>query len=168
MLLDDSNLSPSSRATLPTLTEITFRLHSAHCYSFTATIWDGCDGRGVSLAQLARLIASTGPVGKIDDFNIKPIKQHSYLLSGFSRHTSSSITAEAGRDHVDATRTRPQDGNTAALLPRDWLQPVYTIPALVKWNDPVDSNALTELLSVVWTDKSRVYWAPLVGSYRFL
>jgi hypothetical protein len=109
MSLGDSNLSPSSRATPPTLTEITFRPHSAHCYSFTATIRDCCDGRGVSLAQLARLIASTGHVGKIDDFTIKPIEQHSYLLSGFSRHTSSSITAEAGRDHVDATRTRPQD-----------------------------------------------------------
>ncbi|TAQ85113.1 hypothetical protein B7494_g6565 [Chlorociboria aeruginascens] len=110
MSLGDSNLSPSSRATPPTLTEITFRPHSAHCYSFTATIRDGCNGRGVSFAQLARLIASTGHVGKIDDFIIKPIEQHSYLLSGFSRHTSSSITAEAGRDHVDATRTRPQDG----------------------------------------------------------
>jgi hypothetical protein len=110
MSLGDSNLSPSSRATPPTLTEITFRPHSAHCYSFTATIRDGCDGRGVSLAQLARLIANTGHVGKIDDFTIKPIEQHSYLLSGFSRHTSSSITAEVGRDHVDATRTRPQDG----------------------------------------------------------
>jgi hypothetical protein len=51
-------------------------------------------------------------VGKIDDFTIKPIKQYSYLLSGFSRHTSSLITAEAGRDHVDATRTRPQDSRT--------------------------------------------------------
>merc|ERR1711964_757249 len=91
-------------------TEITFRPHSAHCYSFTATIWDGCDGRGVSLAQLARLIASTGHVGKINDFTIKSMKQDSYLLSGFSRHGSSSITAEAGRDYVDATRTRPQDG----------------------------------------------------------
>ncbi|TVY13332.1 hypothetical protein LARI1_G008575 [Lachnellula arida] len=110
MSLGDSNLSPSSRATPPTLTEITFRPHSAHCYSFTATIRDGCDVRGVSLAQLARLIASTGHVGKIDDFTIKPIEQHSYLLSGFSRHTSSSITAEAGRDHIDATRSRPEDG----------------------------------------------------------
>ncbi|KAG4414830.1 hypothetical protein IFR04_012018, partial [Cadophora malorum] len=110
MSLGDSNLSPSSRATSPTLTEITFRRHSAHCYSFTATIWDGCDGRGVSLAQLARLIASTGHVGKIDDFTIKSMKPDSYLLSGFSRHTSSSITAEAGRDYVGATRTRPQDG----------------------------------------------------------
>lgn len=110
MSLGDSNLSPSSRATPPTLTEITFRPHSAHCYSFTVTIWDGCDGRGVSLAQLARLIACTSHVGKIDDFTIKPIEQHLYLLSGFSQYTSLSITAEAGRDHLDVTRTRPQDG----------------------------------------------------------
>jgi hypothetical protein len=87
MSLNDSYLGPSSRAT-PTLTEITFRPHSAHYSSFTATIQDGCDGRRVSLAQLARLIANTGHVGKIDDFTIKPIKQYSYLLSSFSRHIS--------------------------------------------------------------------------------
>ena len=118
MSLGDSNLGPSSRATPPTLTEITFRPHSAHCYSFTATIRDGCDGRGVSLGQVVRFIASTGHVGKIDDFAIKPVKQHSYLLSGFSWYTSSrpsfgratlSTTAETGRGHVDTTRTRPQD-----------------------------------------------------------
>merc|ERR1711964_645025 len=33
MLLDDSSLSRPSRATPPTLTEITFRPHSTHCYS---------------------------------------------------------------------------------------------------------------------------------------
>jgi len=110
MPLNDSSLGRSSRATPPTLTEITFRPHSAYCYSFTAVVRDGCDGRGVSLAQVVQLIASTGHVGKIDDFTIKPMEQHSYLLSGFSRYTSSSITAEAGRDHVDATRTRSQDG----------------------------------------------------------
>ena len=48
-------------------------------------------------------------MGKIDDFTIKPMEQDSYLLTGFSRHTSSSINAEAGHDYVDATRTRPQD-----------------------------------------------------------
>ena len=129
MSLDDSYLGPSSRAT-PTLTEITFRPHSAHYSSLTATIRDGCDGRGVSLAQLARLIANTGHVGKIDDFTIKPIEQHSYLLSGFSRHVSSrpsfggttlSTTAEADRDHVDATPTRPKEGravDTGALASR--------------------------------------------------
>jgi hypothetical protein len=119
MPLDDSSLGRSSRATPPTLTEITFRPHSAHCYSFTAVVRDGCDGRGVSLAQVVRLIASTGHVGKIDDFTIKPMEQHSYLLSGFSWHASSrlssggtalSTTAEAGRDHVNATRTGPQHG----------------------------------------------------------
>ncbi|KAG4440623.1 hypothetical protein IFR05_003882, partial [Cadophora sp. M221] len=89
MPLDDSSLGRSSRATPPTLTEITFRPHSAHCYSFTAVVRDGCDGRGVSLGQVVRLIASIGHVGKINDFTIKPVEQHSYLLSGFSWHTSS-------------------------------------------------------------------------------
>ncbi|KAH8787553.1 hypothetical protein F5882DRAFT_110926 [Hyaloscypha sp. PMI_1271] len=119
MPLDDSSPGRSSGATPPTLTEITFRPHSAHCYSFTAVVRDGCDGRGVSLTQVVRLIASTGHVGKIDDFTIKPKEQQSYLLTGFSRHASSrpssggttvSTAAEAGRDHVDATRTRRQEG----------------------------------------------------------
>jgi hypothetical protein len=68
------------------------------------------DGRRVSLTQLAQLIVSIGHIEKIDDFTIKSIEQHSYLLSGFSRCTSSLITAEAGRGHVDATHTPPQDG----------------------------------------------------------
>jgi hypothetical protein len=80
-------------------------------------IRDGWDGRGVSLGQVVRLIAGTGHVGKIDEFTTQPIEQHSYLLSGFSRHTSSrpsfggaalSTTAEAGRTRKDATRTRPR------------------------------------------------------------
>jgi hypothetical protein len=117
--LNDSSFDYSSRATLPALTEITFRPHSAHCYSFTATIRDGSGGRGVSFGQVIGLIASTGYVGKINDFTIKPIEQHSYLLSGFSWYTSSrpsfggaslSTTVEAGHDHVKATRTRPQEG----------------------------------------------------------
>jgi len=119
--LGDFNLSSLSKATLPTLTEITFRPHSAHYYSFTATIWNSYDGREVSLVQLARLIASTGHVRKIDDFTIKPIEQHSYLLNGFNRHISLSITAEAGRDHVDTTRTRSQNSkavNVRAFISR--------------------------------------------------
>jgi hypothetical protein len=84
----------------------------------------------VSLAQLARLIANTGHVGTINDFTIMPIEQHLYLLSGFSRHvlsrpsfgsTTLLTTAEAGPDHVDATRTRPKEGravNTGALASR--------------------------------------------------
>jgi hypothetical protein len=84
MPLDDSSLGRLSRATLPTLTEITFRPYSVYCYSFTAVVRDGYNGREVSLAQVVRLIASTGYMGKIDDFTIKPMKQYSYLLSGFS------------------------------------------------------------------------------------
>ncbi|KAH7393751.1 hypothetical protein BKA64DRAFT_644477 [Cadophora sp. MPI-SDFR-AT-0126] len=71
----------------------------------TAMIRDGCTGRGVSLAQVARLIANTGHVGKIDDFTIKPIEQHSYFLSGFSR--------QVGNDRVDAARIRPEEGRAA-------------------------------------------------------
>ncbi|KAI9782622.1 MAG: hypothetical protein M1839_004868 [Geoglossum umbratile] len=102
------NLSP--RDVLPTLTEITFRPHSLYCCSFTAVIWDGCNGRGVSFGQLAQLIESIGYVGKIDDFTIKPIEHYSFLLTGFSRGATLSTATEAGRNHVDATRTRPQNG----------------------------------------------------------
>jgi hypothetical protein len=58
-------------------------------------------------------------VGKIDDFTIKPVEQHSFLVTGFSRHTPSrplfdsttlSTAAEASRDCVDATHTQPQGG----------------------------------------------------------
>ncbi|KAI9770373.1 MAG: hypothetical protein M1839_003215 [Geoglossum umbratile] len=120
----DTNVSPdccnpSPRDVLPTLTEVTFRPHSLYCCSFTAVIRDGCDGRGVSFSQLAQLIKSIGYMGKIDDFTIKPIEHHSFLLTGFSRYTSSqplfsgatlSTATEAGRNHIDATRTRPQNG----------------------------------------------------------
>ncbi|KAI9769831.1 MAG: hypothetical protein M1840_003825 [Geoglossum simile] len=113
---DCCNQSP--RDVLPTLTKVTFRPHSLYCCSFTAVIRDGCDRRGVSFGQLAQLIESIGYVGKIDDFTIKPIEHHSFLLTGFSRYTSSQpsfggatlSTAEAGRNHVDATHTRPQNG----------------------------------------------------------
>jgi hypothetical protein len=102
---------------LPTLTEITFRPHSQHYCSFTAVVQDSCEG-GVSFCQLARLIESIGRVGKIDDFTIKPLQQNSFLVTGLSRRTSSRLSssgttvgtaAEAGRNHIDAARTRPQD-----------------------------------------------------------
>jgi hypothetical protein len=114
-----SNPGRSSSNFLPTLTEVTFRLYSQHCCSFTTVIREGYDGRGVSFSQVAQLIESIGHVGKIDDFTIKPLQQHSFLLTSFSRHTPSrlsssgtnmSTAAGAGRSHVDATRTRPQNG----------------------------------------------------------
>jgi hypothetical protein len=111
--------NPSSRDVLPTLIEVIFRPHSLYCCSFTAVIRDGCDRRGVSFGQLAQLIESISHVGKIDDFTIKPIEHHSFLFIGFSRHSSSqpsfsgatlSTAVEAGRNHVDATCTQPQNG----------------------------------------------------------
>ena len=114
---DYCDLGGSSIDILPTLVEVKFRPHSPHCCFFTAVIRDGCDGRGVSFGQLARLIESIGHAGKIDDFTIKPIEQHSFLLTGFSRYTSSypsssgttvAIAAEAGRKYVEATRTQRQ------------------------------------------------------------
>ena len=69
-------------------------------------------------------------MGKVDDFTIKPMKQHLFLLAGFSWHTSPkpsfggatlSTAAGAGRNHVNAPRTRPQDSravDTGALASR--------------------------------------------------
>lgn len=68
------NLNRASGAALPTLTEVTFRPHSPHYYSFTAVIRDGCAKRGVSFSQVTRLIESIAHVGKIDDFTIKPME----------------------------------------------------------------------------------------------
>jgi hypothetical protein len=116
---DYGNLDRSSRAVLPTLDKVTFRPHSPHCCSFTAVIRDGCDERGVSLSQLGRLIASIGHVGTIEDLAIKPMEQYSLLVTGFSQYKSSplssrsttvSTTAEAGRAHKDARRSRPEHG----------------------------------------------------------
>jgi len=97
---DCYNLGRSSPDILPILTEVTFRPHSTHCCSFTAVIRDGRDGRGVSFSQLAQLIESVGHVGKIDDFTIKPIEQHSFLLTGFSRHTSSPLSSGTILSHT--------------------------------------------------------------------
>jgi hypothetical protein len=114
---DCSNMGGSSSDFLLTLIEATFRPQSPHCCSFTAMIQEGYDERGVSFNQVVRLIAGIGHVGKIDDFTIKSIEQHLFLVTGFSRHTPSrlssggtavSTAAEGGRTHKDATRTRPK------------------------------------------------------------
>jgi hypothetical protein len=112
---DCYNLDRICGTALPTLTEVTFRPHSPHCCSFTAVIRDVCAERGVSFSQVVQLIASIGHVGKIDDFTIKLVEQHSFLLTGFSPSfggTTLSTAVEAGRNHVDATRTRPQEGRS--------------------------------------------------------
>jgi hypothetical protein len=86
---DCYNLGRLSNNILSTLTKVTFRPHSTRCCSFIVVVRDGRDERGVSFSQLAQLIESVGYVKKIDNFTIKPIEQHSFLLTGFSRHTSS-------------------------------------------------------------------------------
>jgi hypothetical protein len=126
---DCCNLDRLSGAALPTLTEVTFRPHSPYYCSFTAVIRDGCAERGVSFGQVSRLIESICYVGKIDNFTIKPIEQHSFLLTGFSRHTSSQpssgggavSTAEIGRIYGNTVLTRSQVGravDTEALASR--------------------------------------------------
>jgi hypothetical protein len=119
MLSDCCNLGGSSGDTLSTLIKVTFRLHPPHYCSFVAVIQDDRDRPEFSFGQLARLVENIGHVGKIDDFTIKPIQQHLFLLTGFSQHTSfrSSFSrrtigtaAEAGCIHRDAMRTRLQHG----------------------------------------------------------
>ncbi|KAF8847268.1 hypothetical protein BDZ45DRAFT_343497 [Acephala macrosclerotiorum] len=90
---DCSNLGGSSGDLLSTLTEVTFRPYSQHCCSFSAVVQDGYDEQGVSFSQLAQLIKSIGHVGKINDFKIKPLQQHSFLVTGFSRYTSSQLSS---------------------------------------------------------------------------
>ena len=93
ILSDCDNLGRLSSDILPTLTEVTFRPHSTRCYSFIAVVRDSRDGRGISFSQLAQLIESVSHVGRINDFTIKPIEQHSFLLTSFSRHTSSPLSS---------------------------------------------------------------------------
>jgi len=111
-----------SRSIPPTLIEATFRPHSPHCCSFTAVIQDGCDGKGVSVRQLAQLVENIAKIGRIDDFMIKPIEQNSFLVTGMSRQTSSvfspsgtslSTAGQAGSVRGDATLIRPQYGRSA-------------------------------------------------------
>lgn len=111
------NLDRLFRAALLTLIEVTFHLHSSHCCFFTAVIQNGCAEQEVSFSQVVWLIASIGHVGKIADFTIKLIEQHSFLLTGFSRHTSSrpsfndtalSTAAKTGCIHSNVTCTRSQ------------------------------------------------------------
>jgi hypothetical protein len=113
------NFGRSFRGVLPTLVEVTFRPHSPHYCSFTAVVRDSCDGRGVSFSQLTRLVENMGYIGKIDDFSIKPLEQHSFLLIGFSCYIASGLSsngmtvstaAETSPIRRDATHIRPQRG----------------------------------------------------------
>ncbi|KAH6662058.1 hypothetical protein B0J14DRAFT_571244 [Halenospora varia] len=87
MSLGDSNLSPSSRAThrrWPRSRSVRTPHTATPSRRLSGTVVTGEESLSPSWLDLSRAPAI--------------------------RHTSSSITAEAGNDHVDATRTRPQDG----------------------------------------------------------
>lgn len=97
------------------LTEVTFRPHSLNYCSFTALIQDDRDEPEFSFGQFARLIERVGHVWKIEDFTIKPLMKHSFLVTGFSRYTSSrplqsgrtvGTATDAGRIPLNATRIR--------------------------------------------------------------
>jgi hypothetical protein len=103
---DCYNLGRPSRDVLPVLVEVTFRPHSPHYCSFTAVVWDNCDEPGVSFSQLTRLVENTGHIGKIDDFLIKPLEQHSFLLTSFSCYIASRLLS-SGMTVSTATETSP-------------------------------------------------------------
>jgi hypothetical protein len=71
---DCCNLGRLSGVALLTLTEVTFRLYSLYCCSFTTVIRDGCAEQEVSFSQVVRLITSIGYIAKINDFIIKSIE----------------------------------------------------------------------------------------------
>ncbi|PQE12132.1 f-box domain protein [Rutstroemia sp. NJR-2017a BVV2] len=113
---NDSITGYSPKVTPPTLTEITFRPHSAHCYSFMATIRDGYDGQGISLGQVAQLIASIGHTGKIDDFTMKSM-EHNSIRRHISRLVEQSYPLP--REQVVVTSMLCVPGSTKAepLMP---------------------------------------------------
>ena len=59
--------------------------------TFTAVVRDGCDGNGVSLAQLAQLKKGIGYVGEPNIFTIKLLSQESLLLNGVCHHPASQL-----------------------------------------------------------------------------
>ncbi|KAH8587346.1 hypothetical protein B0O99DRAFT_694618 [Bisporella sp. PMI_857] len=129
----DAELAYSRRgspgAVLPTLTDITFRPHSLHCWSFTALVQDSCDNQGVSFRHLTQLIESIGHVGDIEDFTVKPTDQNTFLLTGVSRYTPSqllsnelvlSATASPSLSHNGVVPARRHHGIDANLsLPHE-------------------------------------------------
>ncbi len=80
--------STSSRVNLLVLTKVTFCPHSSlHFCSFTAVIRAGHDQPEFSFDPFTRLIKEIGHVGEVTVSTVKPLSQHQFLLTGFSRHT---------------------------------------------------------------------------------
>jgi hypothetical protein len=91
MSLGRSDLDQPFKGGLPAPTEITFRLWSPRSWAFTAVVRDGCDGNGVSLAQLTQLIKGKGYAGEPDIFTIKPLQEESLLLTGICHYPAPQL-----------------------------------------------------------------------------
>lgn len=126
MSSDCGTISESSKHIQPLLTKVTFRPHSPNYYSFSAFIQDDRDEPEFSFGQFSKLIECVGHAGNIEDLTIKPLKQHWFLVTGFSRHTYSrpsqsgrtvGSTTIACRVPLGARRTRLDKGGSASAFP---------------------------------------------------
>ncbi|KAF7857083.1 uncharacterized protein EAF02_011316 [Botrytis sinoallii] len=100
---------------------LTDQLHCITRKGGYKNIRDSYDKRGVFFSHLDRLIEVISHSGRIDDLTIKPKKQDSFPLIGFSRYTlfqvlfhgaTLSTAAEEACDHIDVTRTQYQKSRT--------------------------------------------------------
>lgn len=114
--------STSSRVNLLMLTKVTFCPHfSLHFCSFTAVIRAGHDQPGFSFDPFTRLIKDIGHVGEVTVSTVKPLPQHQFLLTGFSRHTlprnlhsqrTTGFASAVSNFYEDGARTQLQHDTT--------------------------------------------------------
>ncbi|ELR09122.1 hypothetical protein VC83_04383 [Pseudogymnoascus destructans] len=124
--LDRGALSESSKHTRPLLTEVTFRPYSPDYYSFSALIQDDRDEPEFTFGQFSKLVECVGHAGNTKDLTIKQLKQHLFLVTGFSRRTSSR-PSQSGRTvrsttnaclvPLSAGRTLADKGRSASTFP---------------------------------------------------
>ncbi|KFY96960.1 hypothetical protein V500_02253 [Pseudogymnoascus sp. VKM F-4518 (FW-2643)] len=85
------------------------------------TIMDDRDEPELSFGQLSKLIECVSHAGNIEDLTIKPLRQHSFLVTGFSRLTSSR-PSQSGKTVRSTTNARlvplgAREGGSASVFP---------------------------------------------------